>query len=104
MNPLFEKSVGKGFFFMSLVVVGFFCFLILDWYILQFKLDSIILRHVLRFFGELSTIPLLFAQPVLLVFSIIYCIKDKFRIKTYSFWSFIISLTGNLLIIYFMNQ
>jgi hypothetical protein len=103
---MFEKSAGKGFFFMSLGVVGFVCFLILDWYILQFKLDSIILRHFLRALGELITIPLLFlVQPALLVFSIIYCIKDRFRIKTYSFWSFILLLIGNLLVLEaFINQ
>jgi hypothetical protein len=103
MKTLFEKSTGKVFFYMSLGVTGYLCFSILDWYLL--KLDSVILRHILRAFGELLMIPLMFiVQPALLVFSIIYCIKDKFRIKTYSFWSFIILLIGNSLVIYYMNQ
>ena len=86
----FEKFTGKLFFFVSLGVVGYFCLLFLNFYFIK---ANFILIGV---FQELMTFPLLFLyQPMLLVLSILHCIKDKFRIKTYSFWSFLILLISN---------
>ena len=91
--PYSEIFSGKKLFFASLGVVGYFCFLILDYYILH--IDKPI-KHLIQFIHELIGLPLLFlVQPTLLVFSIIHCVKDKFRIKTYSFWSFLILLVSN---------
>ena len=87
---MLEKFAGKKFFFVSISVVGFVCFHILNWYILHLEFIFI------RFFGELLMFPLIFlVQPVLFVLSIVYCINDKFRIKSYSFWSFLILLVSN---------
>ena len=98
MNKLIEKSAGKGFFFVSLGVVGYVCFFILDyWYIYQYYEDITIIKFIVGFIREISIMPMLFIiQPGLFVFSIIYCIKDKFRIKSYSLGSFIILLISNL--------
>lgn len=92
MKIIFEKFGGKKFLFVSLGVVGYFCVLCLNAYII--KSDFIFIG----IFQELLTLPLVLFQLVLLVLSILHCIKDKFRIKTYSFWSFFILLASNLFI------
>jgi hypothetical protein len=99
MVTLFNKSASKGFFFVSLGVVGYFCFLWLNAYVIH--LDFYKDVSILGFFGEILTLPLLLFQLVLLVLSIIYCIKDKFRLKTYSFLSFLILLVSN---VYFLGN
>ena len=86
MKKLFE---GKTLFFVSLGVVGYFCLVCLNTYIV--KSDFVLIGV----FQEMLTLPLLLFQLVLLVLSVINCIKDKFRIKTYSFYSFIILLVSN---------
>lgn len=89
-----EKFIGKKFFFVSLGVVGYICLLYLNEYVIK---SNFVLIGVFR---EMLTIPLLFfVQPVLLILSIIYCIRDKFRIISYSFWSFFILLISNLFIL-----
>ena len=91
---MMKRLAGKGFFFVSLGVVGYFGFLLLDYYV--FHIDNITIIHIIRFFGEILTLPLMFLfQPALLVLSIMLCVKDKFRIRTYSFWSFLILLVSN---------
>lgn len=92
MKKIVEKFAGKMFFFVSLCVVGYFCLLCLNAYVV--KSDFILIGV----FQELLTLPLIFFQLVLLVFSILHCLKDKFRIKTYSFWSFIVLLVSNLFV------
>ena len=79
----------KRLFLMSLCVIGYFCLLGLNAYIVK---SNFILIGV---FQELLTLPLLFIQFVLLVFSIIFVIKGNFRIKTYSFWTFLLLLISN---------
>ena len=79
----------KGFFFVSSGVAGYFCLLCLNAYVI--KSDFVLIGV----FQELFTIPLLLFQWVLLILSIIYCIQNKFRLKTYSFWSFLILLVSN---------
>ena len=98
MNKLIEKSAGKGFFFVSLGVVGYVCFFILDyWYIYQYYEDITIIKFIVGFIREISIMPMLFIiQPGLFVFSIVRCIKEKFQLKSYSFYSFFILFIGNL--------
>ena len=80
---------------MSLAVVLYFCFLMLDYFFIHIENKFIV--FFIRFFGEMITFPLLFlVQPAFLFLSIIYCIKEKFRIKSWSFWSFLILLISNL--------
>lgn len=93
MKTILEKFTGKKFFFVSLVVVGYFCVLCLNAYII--KSDFIFIG----IFQEALTLPLMLFQLILLILSILHCIKDKFRVKTYSFWSFFILLTSSLFII-----
>ena len=84
----------KRFFFVSLVIVGIVCFVILDWYVIHSDFFRI---RIVRTIGEMMILPLVFiVQPTLLIFSIVYCIKDRFRITTFSFWSFFILLFSNL--------
>ena len=89
MKNLLEKFTGKRLFFVSLVVVGYFCLLCLNAYF--FKSNFVLIGV----FQELLTLPLLLFQLALLFFSIMHCIKDKFRIITYSFWTFLILLISN---------
>ena len=89
MKKLFEKFTGKLFFIVTLCVVGYFCFLLLNYYVLKLEF------FLISFFHEIFGIQLLFFQVLLLALSIVHCIKDKFRIKKYSFWSFLILLTSN---------
>lgn len=93
MKKIVEKFAGKIFFFVSLCVVGYFCLLCLNIYIV--KSDFILIG----IFQELLTLPLILFQLVLLVLSILNCIKDKFRIKAYSFWSFLVLLVSNLFVL-----
>ena len=86
---MFNKFSGKRFFCVSLGVVGYFCFLLLNTYVIK---SDFCLIGVLQ---ELLTLPLLIFQLALLVLSVIHCIKDKYRIRTYSFWSFIMLLVSN---------
>lgn len=92
MKIILEKFTGKKFFFVSLGVVGYFCVLCLNTYIIKSHFIFI------GIFQELLTLPLILFQLVLLVLSILHCIKDKFQVKTYSFWSFFILLASSLFI------
>jgi len=89
MATIYHKTAGKVFFFISLGVVTYFCFLLLNSYVLHLKFTAI------GVFQELLTLPLLLFQLVLLVFSVINCINEKFRIKSYHFWSFLILISSN---------
>ena len=89
METLLEKFAGRKFFFVSLGVIAYFCFLLLNAYIIHSRFVLI------GFIQEILTLPLLLFQLILFVFSLTYCIKDKFRIKTYSFWSFLFLLVSN---------
>ena len=91
MKMMSEKLVGKGFFLMSLSVVGYFCLLYLNAYVI--KADFVLIG----FFQEILTFPfLILVQPTLLVLSFVSFVENKFRIKTYSFWSFLILLVSNV--------
>lgn len=83
----------KKLFWISFAVVGFFCLLYLNAYCVKSDLAFI------GWFQELLTIPFMFFQFILLLISIGYCIKDKFRVNRYSFWSFFILLINNLFVI-----
>ena len=91
---MIEKFKSKRFFFVTLGVVGYFCLLLL---VSNIKIDNVFITQIIRFVGEITLLPLMFLViPALLILSIIYCIKDKFRIKNYSFWSFLILLISNV--------
>lgn len=64
----------------------YFVFLVLNAYIL--KLDG----RVVRFIGEVLTFPMLIASFIMLTISVRHVIGDKFKVGSYSFWSFIMML------------
>lgn len=94
MNMITKIISEKKLFWVSLIIVGYFCMLYLNAYCI--KSNSIIIG----WFQELLTIPFLLFQFVLLIISILYCMKDKFRVNEYSFWSFFILLLNNIFIVY----
>lgn len=94
MDMITKLISERKLFWVSLVIVGFFCMLYLNAYCI--KSDSIIIG----WFQELLTIPFMLFQFVLLVISILYCVKDKFRVNGYSFWGFFILLLNNLFVVY----
>lgn len=83
----------KKLFWISFAVVGYFCLLYLNTYFI--KSDLVFIGWV----QELLTIPFILFQFILLIISILYCIKDKFRVNRYSFWSFFILSINNLFVI-----
>jgi len=80
-------------FFVSLGVVGYFCLLCLNACI--FKSDSVLIGV----FQEMLTLPLLIIQLALFIISIIYCINDRFRFKSYTLWTLFILLVSNLFLL-----
>ena len=93
-----EKSGGETFFVLSCVVVGYFSFLFINAYVLKsnFFLISVI--------AEIITIPMMLLQFVIFILSIFNMIKDKFQGEnTYSFWSFLILLISNVIILLLGN-
>jgi hypothetical protein len=93
MKNLLELFAGKRLFFLSLVVVGFFCFIILEWYLHNLGFE---INPVWGALGNMLMIPMVFVlYPGLLILSLIHCIHEKFRIKSWSFWSFFILLVSN---------
>jgi hypothetical protein len=91
VKTLLEKFSTKRLFFVSLGVAGCFCLLCLNAYIV--KSDFVLIGV----FQELLTLPLMLIQLALFVLSIMYCMNDKFRIKSYSLWTFLILLVSNSL-------
>ena len=96
MDETINKISGKRLFFAILCVVGYFILLLAGWFINSLNKGIDFILNILGFFHEILLFPLMFiVQPALLVLSIIHCIKEKFRIKSYSFWSFLILLISN---------
>jgi len=89
MKTVFEKFPAKILFFVSLGVIGYFCLLCLNTYII--KSDFVLIGV----FQELLTLPLLLVQLALFILSIIHSINDKFRFNSYSLWTFLILLVSN---------
>lgn len=89
MRTLHEKISAKTLFFASFGVVAYFCLLYLNANIIRSDLVLI------GAFQEMFTLPLLLIQLALFVLSIMYSINDKFRIKSYSLWAFLILLVSN---------
>ncbi len=85
-----EIISNKNLFYFSLLTAGYFILLCVNAYIIK---SDFILIGVLQ---ELLTLPMLIIQLFLFLISIKHCIKDKFRIRQYSFWAFSILLVGNL--------
>lgn len=74
----------KRLFYLSIFIAGYFGFLYLNYHI--FKIHYIIIGFIM----EMITIPLGLAQVVLLVIAFQYWRREKFSIKRYSFWAFLI--------------
>ena len=83
----------KKLFWISFAIIGYFCLLYLNAYFA--KSDLVFIGWI----QELLTIPFILFQFILLIISILYCIKDTFRVNRYSFGSFFILLTNNLFVI-----
>jgi len=75
----------KALLILSLFVFLYFAFLIL---IYELKYDAVIIGV----FREMLTIPFMVLLLILLVLSTITFIKEKFKIKSYAFYSLIILL------------
>ncbi|HCY30879.1 MAG TPA: hypothetical protein DHV06_04870 [Bacteroides thetaiotaomicron] len=93
MNMITKVISEKKLFWISFAVVGYFCLLYLNAYFVKSDLVFI------GWFQELLTIPFTFFQFILLIISILFCFKDKFRVNRYSFWSFFILSMNNLFVI-----
>lgn len=86
MPPEIKKlRKGKSCLILSLIIFLYFAFLIL---IYDLKYDAVIIGV----FREILTIPFMVLLVVLLVLSTIAFIKEKFIIRSYSFYSLIILL------------
>lgn len=74
----------KFLFYISLVLLGYFSLLYLNGYII--KSDS----FVIEFLQELLTVPMLLIELVLFFLALVLWVRDKFSVKSYSFWTFLI--------------
>ena len=82
MNKLNQKII----FHITIAIVGYFIFLFLNWHVFH-------LRYILLdFIQEIVTIPLFILQVPLFLFSATLWGMDRFKIRSYSFWSSIILL------------
>ena len=88
MRKLSEKII----FFITILIIGYFVFITVNQYIIKSN------NFWLGFIRELITIPLLIFQIFLFLITIIQCIINKFKIKTYSFLTFIILLISIIFI------
>ncbi len=84
-----EIICNKNLFYFRLLTAGYFILLCVNAYIIK---SECILIGIIQ---ELLTIPMLLIQIFLFILSIKYCIKNKFRIKEYTFWAFPILLVSN---------
>lgn len=80
----------KTLFYISLIIAGYFVLLCINAYIIKSE------RVLIGIIQEMLTIPMLIIQIFSFFLSIKYCIKNKFRIKEYSFAAFSILLVSNL--------
>lgn len=94
METIFKAISEKKLFWISTAVILYFCLLYFNAYCVK---SEIVL---LGWFQELLTIPFLLFQFILLILSILYCIKGKFQVNSYSFWSFAILLINTLFVIW----
>lgn len=94
MDSIIKLFSEKKLFWISLAVILYFCLLYLNAYCVKSEIVLI------GWFQELLTIPFILFQFILLILSILYCIKGKFRVNSYSFWSFIILLINTLFVIW----
>ena len=81
---MFKKINNNQLFITSLIISGYFAFLFLNAYVI--KLENVIIGVI----QELVTIPALLILLFLFFFSIKRSIRDKFSIKEYSFWAFVV--------------
>ena len=90
MNLIFNEKI---LFYLSVVIGAYFILLGLNAYVIK---SEHVIMGVIR---EMVTIPIILIQIILLVFSIKYCLNNRFNIREYSFWAFSILLLTNLLIL-----
>jgi len=101
---MFKKINIKKLFYLSFCIAGYFLLLGINAFIVK---SNFIL---IGFFQELLTIPMLIVLLIVFILSVKYSVDDKFRIKKYSFWTFLISsvtllLTfGSLFLVIFKNM
>lgn len=86
-------KVSKILFYISVLSSIYFLLLVLNRYV--FKCEFVLIGVV----QELITIPIMFAQFIICIASLIYWVKDGFRINEYSLWAFVISICNSLIII-----
>jgi len=100
---MLEKINNKKLFYLSFCIAGYFLLLFINAYIIK---SNFILIGI---FQELLTIPMLIVLLFLFILSVKYSVADKFRIKKYSFWTFLILLVtilltfGSLFLVIFNN-
>ncbi len=80
---MFNKTNSKIFFYISCGLTLYFGFLFLDAYVIHSKFVLI------GVFRELFTIPALFIQLLMLGVTFNNWRREKFQLKSYSFWSFL---------------
>ena len=85
-----EKIGSKSLFYLSLCIVLYFSFLFANAYII--KSDNIIIGYI----QNTITIPMLLTQLILFIISVKHCIRDKFKLREYSFWAFVILFISNI--------
>ncbi len=72
-------------------------------YFLLLALNYYVIKNTAVWLGavqELITLPIILMQLVLFAAALVYWVKDNYRIKTYAFWTMIISLCNCLAIAY----
>lgn len=87
---MFKILSSKRLFYLSILIAGYFGFLYLNAKVLRW--NSLFLQFVV----ELFTILFLIGQVALFIIAAIYWKKDKFSIKTYSFWALLVLLFNSL--------
>ncbi len=91
---MLKKISDKNVFYISLVVVIYFIFLYVNSYIVK---AEYVLIGVLQ---ESLTIPMLIIQFILLIIVINRCISNKFDVKTYTFFAFIMLIVNSLFVLF----
>ncbi len=80
----------KQLFYLSLIIIVYFVILITNAYIIKCE------NTLVRVIQEYLTLPILLSQLVILGVSIKFVMEDKFKVKTYSFWTFVLMFISSL--------
>ena len=87
---MIKKINIKFLFYTSLVLLGYFSLLYLNGYVI--KSDA----FAIQFVQELLTVPMLLVEFILFFLALTLWIRDKFSVKHYSFWTFLIVFISSL--------